>query len=75
MYEAAHTFADILHSFAFVPQAFVLKVDRQARGDRIIYSPPTDFKTTGAFIMGKYVLGWMLGIPVVVLAIIYMIFN
>jgi hypothetical protein len=25
--------------------------------------------------MGKYVLGWLLGVPVVVLVIIYLIFN
>ncbi len=25
--------------------------------------------------MGKYVLGWLLGVPVVVLVIIYMIFR
>lgn len=26
-------------------------------------------------IMGKYVVGWILGVPVVVLVIIYMLFN
>jgi len=26
-------------------------------------------------IMGKYFLGWILGVPVVVLVIIYLIFN
>jgi len=25
--------------------------------------------------MGKYLLGWILGVPVVVLVIIYLIFN
>jgi len=25
--------------------------------------------------MGKYFIGWLLGIPVVVLAIIYVVFN
>jgi len=25
--------------------------------------------------MGKYVLGWILGVPVVVLVIIYLLFN
>jgi hypothetical protein len=30
---------------------------------------------TGAFIMGKYVLGWILGVPVVLLVILYLIFN
>jgi len=25
--------------------------------------------------MGKYVLGWLLGVPVIVLVIIYFIFN
>jgi len=25
--------------------------------------------------MGKYFVGWILGVPVVVLAIIYMLFN
>jgi len=25
--------------------------------------------------MGKYVLGWFLGVPVVVLVIVYLIFN
>jgi hypothetical protein len=26
-------------------------------------------------IMGKYILGWILGVPVIVLVIIYFIFN
>jgi hypothetical protein len=26
-------------------------------------------------IMGKYVLGWLLGVPVVVLVVIYLLFN
>jgi hypothetical protein len=30
---------------------------------------------TGAFCMGKYVLGWVMGIPVIVLVIVYMLFN
>jgi hypothetical protein len=30
---------------------------------------------TGASIMGKYLLGWILGVPVIVLVIIYLIFN
>jgi len=25
--------------------------------------------------MGKYILGWLLGVPVIVLVIIYFIFN
>jgi hypothetical protein len=29
----------------------------------------------GASIVGKYFLGWLLGVPVVVLVIIYFIFN
>jgi hypothetical protein len=29
----------------------------------------------GAAVMGKYVLGWILGVPVFVLVIIYLIFN
>jgi len=29
----------------------------------------------GASIMGKYLLGWILGVPVIVLVIIYLIFN
>ena len=29
----------------------------------------------GASIMGKYFLGWILGVPVIVLVIIYLIFN
>jgi len=28
-----------------------------------------------ASIMGKYILGWIMGVPVVVLVIIYLIFN
>lgn len=31
--------------------------------------------STGALIMGKYLLGWILGVPVIVLVIIYMLFN
>jgi hypothetical protein len=34
-----------------------------------------DLKLTGVAIMGKYVLGWILGVPVIVLVIIYMLFN
>lgn len=26
-------------------------------------------------IMGKYVLGWLLGVPAVVLVVVYLIFN
>jgi hypothetical protein len=29
----------------------------------------------GASIMGKYLLGWILGVPVFVLVIIYILFN
>jgi hypothetical protein len=29
----------------------------------------------GASIMGKYLLGWILGVPVFVLIIIYILFN
>ena len=34
---------------------------------------PLNFK--GALVMGKYVLGWLLGVPVFVLVIIYILFN
>lgn len=34
-----------------------------------------DPKLTGAAIMGKYVLGWILGVPVFVLVVIYILFN
>ena len=30
---------------------------------------------TGVQVMGKYLLGWILGVPVIVLVIIYMLFN
>jgi hypothetical protein len=29
----------------------------------------------GAPIMGKYVLGWFLGVPVIVLVVVYLIFH
>jgi hypothetical protein len=29
----------------------------------------------GALVMGKYLLGWILGVPFIVLVIIYLIFN
>jgi hypothetical protein len=29
----------------------------------------------GARIMGKYVLGWFFGVPVIVLIVIYILFN
>jgi len=29
----------------------------------------------GSWIMGKYLLGWILGVPVIVLVIIYILFN
>lgn len=31
--------------------------------------------TSGAATMGKYVLGWFLGVPVIVLVIVYMLFH
>jgi len=33
------------------------------------------FNLKGTSIMGKYVLGWFLGVPVFVLVIIYVLFN
>jgi hypothetical protein len=36
---------------------------------------PCDINLSGASIMGKYVLGWFMGVPIVVLVIIYLIFN
>jgi hypothetical protein len=36
-------------------------------------SAPDHFK--GALVMGKYVLGWFLGVPVIVLVIVYMLFH
>jgi hypothetical protein len=30
---------------------------------------------TGASNMGKYFLGWIMGVPVIVLVIVYIIFN
>lgn len=30
---------------------------------------------TGATLMGKYFVGWIVGVPVFVLVIIYLIFN
>jgi hypothetical protein len=34
-----------------------------------------DIDLTGASIMGKYVLGWLMGVPLVVLVIAYLIFH
>lgn len=34
-----------------------------------------EINSTGALDMGKYVLSWILGVPVVVLVIIYFVFN
>jgi hypothetical protein len=34
-----------------------------------------DIDLTGASIMGKYVLGWILGVPAIVLVVIYLLFN
>lgn len=31
--------------------------------------------STGASIMGKYLLGWIMGVPLIVLVIIYLLFN
>lgn len=36
---------------------------------------PDDIDLLRGSIMGKYVLGWILGVPVIVLVIIYLIFN
>ena len=32
-------------------------------------------QTNGAWIMGKYVLGWFMGVPVIVLVILYLLFH
>ena len=37
--------------------------------------PQDDMNLTGATLMGKYFLGWIMGVPVIVLVIIYLIFN
>ena len=29
----------------------------------------------GVLVMGKYVLGWIMGVPVIVLVVVYMLFN
>jgi hypothetical protein len=34
-----------------------------------------DQSNRGVPIMGKYILGWIFGVPVVVLVIIYLLFN
>jgi hypothetical protein len=36
---------------------------------------PSSTSSGGIAIMGKYILGWLLGVPVFVLVIIYFIFN
>ena len=54
-----------------------------ACGDRAVNAlPPAlatgredDINLKGVSIAGKYFLGWILGVPVVVLVIIYLIFN
>jgi hypothetical protein len=33
------------------------------------------FHPQGEFVMGKYVLGWVMGVPVILLVVIYLIFN
>jgi hypothetical protein len=33
------------------------------------------FSASGAMTMGKYVLGWILGVPFIVLVIVYFLFN
>jgi hypothetical protein len=35
----------------------------------------SDVDVKGVSTMGKYLLGWVLGVPVIVLVIIYMLFN
>lgn len=43
---------------------------------RSISNGPGDgMQLTRTLIMGKYFLGWILGVPVIVLVIIYMLFN
>jgi hypothetical protein len=32
-------------------------------------------ESTKEIVMGKYVLGWFLGIPAIVLVVLYLIFN
>jgi len=34
-----------------------------------------DINLTGASIVGKYFLAWIMGVPAIVLVIIYLIFN
>jgi hypothetical protein len=36
---------------------------------------PSSTSSGGIATMGKYILGWLLGVPVFVLVIIYFIFN
>jgi hypothetical protein len=36
---------------------------------------PSSASSGGIATMGKYVLGWFLGVPVIVLVIVYFIFN
>lgn len=65
------------------PNRFVATAARGACGNRAVNSLPpvpamgleSDINSTGTSIMGKYFLGWILGVPVFVLVIIYIIFN
>jgi hypothetical protein len=41
----------------------------------VSFNRQTGLNPTGACIMAKYVLGWILGVPVILLVILYMIFN
>lgn len=63
-YANAQTVVGFLHILRFVATVFGSIRFRQ---DQI--------KVTGASIMGKYFLGWILGVPVIVLVIVYFIFN
>jgi hypothetical protein len=50
-------------------------VEGQAGQPAGIGKEPYDQSNRGVLTMGKYLLGWIFGVPVVVLVIIYLLFN
>jgi len=78
VYDIAQTFAGVPDSLAAWQRSSSIGIPHRYRRPRqpcrrLEQDGETELQ--GASMMGKYLLGWLLGVPVVVLVIIYLIFN
>lgn len=80
-YANAHTFRGFLRIFRLAATVHCSIRFRFRPGNapqippRAGYGNDDDINLAGAWIMGKYFLGWILGVPVFLLVILYLIFN